>query len=229
MTDQNELTKLQQEMEARKAELLEMQRKMDEAKRAEREARIAAERAAKLEAEREENKKLYAQYKQDAEAICAAVKELGYELSFEEPNFDHGYFPQFDNYNITFWTVGQYYRSGNGHPAVRVDVSGTPRTYKLRKDNTFNVQKIAESFVEAIKIKQAEEDRREKEAIRRRINKQLEQDVKAAVGLHEYSSVVSASRYKANKVDLTVRIPDVDAERAIEILAALKELGVELR
>lgn len=232
MTDQTDLTKLQEEMEARKAELAAVEQKMAEVKRAEREATLAAERAERLEAARKQNQELYAQYKKDAEAICTAVGELGYKLTYEEPNFDHSYFPKFNDYNIKFYIVGTYsnsYRKSSGTPAVQVKISNTSRTYKLRNDDTFNVARIAESFIENIKIRIAADKRRNDKNNRYKINKQLEQEVKMEAGVREYSGMVRGNEYKLNTVDLSIYVEQLDKARALEILQALKGLGIEFR
>lgn len=229
MTD---LTKLEQEVAQREAELRTAQEQMREAKRKAEEAKREAERKEQLERISIANNKAYVEkYEPVAKEICAKVKELGETLSYEEPDFSSSPFPKFsDYYRIKFWSVGRYTHSNSGTICIRVEMgSDQPRQYVLRKDGTFNIERIAESYVELIKRSQAEQERRKKENDRYSTNRRLKKEICETMGISEYSSTVSYSRYHDNAVDLSIRIPNVGKEQAIELLTKLQEMGIELR
>lgn len=220
---------MEKTIEQLEQELAQARAKAAEAARAEREAKARKEREERLQKLTEANLEAYnSHYKADADAIVAAVAKLGYTLSYEAPNFERSYLPKFDSFLIRFTMTNQY--SGrSGKPAVRVEMLESPRTYPLKQDNTFSIDKIAASFAEAVAQRQARDERREQSANRYKINEAMRKEIIRELDLSAWTSIVNTSRYYDNAVEVRLNFGKLSKDRAIELMKAVREMGFELR
>lgn len=225
MNEQN-LAKLERELEAQKQAYETAKRKMAEVEQAKRKAEQLAKEAERAAA----NKKQYEAFTVHADKIIAEIKKLGYEVTYKAPDLKWQVYPIFDIRSIHFSTMGSTnYYSRSGKPAVRIDTIETTKTYPLKKDGTFSYEKIAKAWVDAIKQREAVDKRRNDERERYQVNGELRKHVLNELGLDDYSSKVQRSKYHNNRVDVNLNIGNLTGEAAIELLKAVKNLGIEIR
>lgn len=222
------MQKLEQELEQRKAELARAQERVAEIKRKEREAARKAEQERRQQEQIKANKAAYEQtFAPVADKIVAEVKKQGYTIAYRKPEFSRSYFPVFDTRILSFWEIGRYYSRTRGKPSVRVEMAEGPRTYPQHKDGTFNVERIAESFAEAVEQREARQKRQEEQAHRYEVNKQLKKEVCEEMGISEYTSIVQQNKYTTGVVDINLHIGSLTKEQAINLLTKIKEMGIK--
>ena len=128
-------------------------------------------------------------------------------------------------------TRGRYY-SSRGPMKIVVEVGrfggDSPRSFKERKNGTFNIAKIVERLIEVHNGKIARRER-----IRVEDNSRTNAAVMRLLALSllggersEYSQTVSVTRYNMLESKIVVKATSENAEKLAKVLAYAEELGI---
>lgn len=206
-----------------------------EARRTAEEAKAAARRAKEIE--KRDATRLANQV--HAEAIVKALKAHGFDkaaYSWEVAEWATS--PKLTVDNTERWNAvrigftsnysGSYYNS-HGTPAILVEADNAYRQsgarYPIRKDGTFNYEKIALKAVELDAVAQNVQDERTRKENNRKQSRAIAEKLQARFGLESYWGPVKESEYHADRVNFKIN-KNLTEDQAAQMLELMSKLGL---
>lgn len=207
-----------------------------EARRTAEEAKAEARRAKEIE--KRDATRLANQV--HAEAIVKALKAHGFDkaaYSWEvsewvtSPKLTVDNTERWNAVRIEFtsnYSGGSYYNS-HETPVILVEAANSYRQsgarYPIRKDGTFNYEKIALKAVELDSIAEKVQDERTKKENNRRLSRAIAEKLQAQFGLESYWGPVKESEYHADRVNFKVD-KSLTEDQAAQMLELMSKLGL---